>query len=879
MGSIRCPRPEDLLAQSGWMRELALSLLGDPAAADDVVQETWIAAIERPPLGDRPLEPWLARVVRNFAWKRRRREARRAAHEGDARPGEPVPGPEATAERLELQRTVLAAVEGIAEPFRTAVVERYLQGRSSADIARALGVPEGTVRWRLKRGLDEMRLRLDARFGQREAWSALLLPLVVSSNPAPVPAPEPASQPFARLPLEPGVLMIGASKIVLALTLGAAAVGYLLWRDGGVERSGKNEPALAAAAPIETPTPAREEPAPSPERAQQREAQTAAAVPAQNTAHETAAPAPESGAAPPQALVRMRFVDAQGAPWRDVELVSRDSDTVAATSGADGRAEIQSSGHEQDGEWLLELFTRRSGCATRLLRVAATAGRTTDLGDVLLEPGSRVEGRCLDTAGVGFAGAEVGLASENPFEEELRADRDDEDSDEDSSDEPSFDEGYVRRQGASGFERTWTTKSDADGAFALEGVAPGRWRLWAHAPGMRFGWTEPFEVVAGEDVFALEVRLPALLATDRITGIVLDPEGKPLASARLLSSYELPNESSSTTQHVGPDGRFDVVLRRDAIYAFVASDREHRYADAIVTDVAPGTRELELRLSARRPLEIAVHDREGQAIEGCRFVLGTRVAGAEVEDSAAPVPIEAGLYGLARPALPFRLEVEADGYLPARFEDLRPETVGARFEVVLAPAPRLRGRVLAEGRPVANASVTLHRAIAEGTHWRNGFVCLYEYREVSEDTSDAEGRFELTCADSGRVWVRAASQGWVTGDLGPLDPLSGREVEIELTPGGSIEGRVLLPNGADAAGIVVGIHHGDGRARTQRAGPEGRFRFDHLAPGRWQVMRAEAELDPSSTTTMTSSQRVEIEWSCTVEAGRTTRHDLDLSRP
>jgi hypothetical protein len=117
------------------------------------------------------------------------------------------------------------------------------------------------------------------------------------------------------------------------------------------------------------------------------------------------------------------------------------------------------------------------------------------------------------------------------------------------------------------------------------------------------------------------------------------------------------------------------------------------------------------------------------------------------------------------------------------------------------------------------------------------------------------------------------------GELGPLDPLAERELRVELTLGGAIEGRVLLPDGADGAGIVVGINHGDGHGRTLRAGLDGRFRFEHLAPGAWQVLRRENELDPNMISISTSDERPEIEWSCTVEAGRTTHHDLDLTRP
>src|SRR6185503_15504395 len=56
------------------------------------------------------------------------------------------------------------------EPLRTAVVLRYLRGLDSRAIGRLQGVPAGTVRWRLKRGLELLRVDLDRHFGERRAW-------------------------------------------------------------------------------------------------------------------------------------------------------------------------------------------------------------------------------------------------------------------------------------------------------------------------------------------------------------------------------------------------------------------------------------------------------------------------------------------------------------------------------------------------------------------------------------------------------------------------------------------------------------------------------------------------------------------------------------
>ena len=49
---------ETLLAHTGWMRSLALSLVRDPSSADDLVTDTLVAAIERQQVVDKSLGGW-----------------------------------------------------------------------------------------------------------------------------------------------------------------------------------------------------------------------------------------------------------------------------------------------------------------------------------------------------------------------------------------------------------------------------------------------------------------------------------------------------------------------------------------------------------------------------------------------------------------------------------------------------------------------------------------------------------------------------------------------------------------------------------------------------------------------------------------------------
>lgn len=174
------PGPIDvdaLLAQGEWVRRLARGLVRG-ADAGDVEQETWLAAVERPPAGVASERGWLARVAANAARRLARGERRRAGREALLEPRADVPSAEEVARQCELARELAGLVLELDEPYRSTLLLRFWRGLAPAEIARAQGVPSATVRSRLKRGLEGLRERLDATRGGRSAWSAALVALV-----------------------------------------------------------------------------------------------------------------------------------------------------------------------------------------------------------------------------------------------------------------------------------------------------------------------------------------------------------------------------------------------------------------------------------------------------------------------------------------------------------------------------------------------------------------------------------------------------------------------------------------------------------------------------------------------------------------------------
>src|SRR5215831_13554553 len=126
--------PEELLAEFEWVRRIACALVGREES-DEVVQQTYLQALSNPPATG-ALRRWLRVVVRNVVRRRARDEATRARHEHAAPAAPRELGPDETVARAELHRAVVDAVLALAEPYRRAVLLRFLEQQEIAEIAK-----------------------------------------------------------------------------------------------------------------------------------------------------------------------------------------------------------------------------------------------------------------------------------------------------------------------------------------------------------------------------------------------------------------------------------------------------------------------------------------------------------------------------------------------------------------------------------------------------------------------------------------------------------------------------------------------------------------------------------------------------------------------
>lgn len=163
------------------MFALARRLVRDDAEADDVVQTTWLTAMERGPRDAQALPAWLASVVRNAARQLARSESRRRAREGRVALPYDASVADDPVQKAESQRLVVGAVLELAEPYRTTVLLRYYEDLPPREIAERMECPVNTVRARLRRALGMLRSHLEERDGA--SWRTGLMPLCVGSVP------------------------------------------------------------------------------------------------------------------------------------------------------------------------------------------------------------------------------------------------------------------------------------------------------------------------------------------------------------------------------------------------------------------------------------------------------------------------------------------------------------------------------------------------------------------------------------------------------------------------------------------------------------------------------------------------------------------------
>ena len=176
MPSPKSIAPDALVKHHAVLLRLAQRMVRDRYAAEDVVQDAYVAALR----ADTPPRPraWLAGVVRNKAKELLRSRGRRKERHRRVARLEALASTADVAARTEGQRHLAAAISRLEEPGRSAIVLRYFDGISPSAIAERDGVSVRTIESRLRRARKRLAEMLDAVYAAQSArWELVLVPM------------------------------------------------------------------------------------------------------------------------------------------------------------------------------------------------------------------------------------------------------------------------------------------------------------------------------------------------------------------------------------------------------------------------------------------------------------------------------------------------------------------------------------------------------------------------------------------------------------------------------------------------------------------------------------------------------------------------------
>jgi RNA polymerase sigma-70 factor (ECF subfamily) len=148
---------------SDRLYHIILRLVQSPAAAEDLLQDTWMLVMRNLHKFDTayPLTPWLTQIAVNACrsyWRRERlRNLLKSAKVGErigrsqAEPASDVP------RDVEIKKLAQAALQSLSPLLREIVVLKFYSGLTYEEIAEALKIPAGTAKSRLNFALIKMR--------------------------------------------------------------------------------------------------------------------------------------------------------------------------------------------------------------------------------------------------------------------------------------------------------------------------------------------------------------------------------------------------------------------------------------------------------------------------------------------------------------------------------------------------------------------------------------------------------------------------------------------------------------------------------------------------------------------------------------------------
>ncbi|MEZ5989718.1 MAG: sigma-70 family RNA polymerase sigma factor [Planctomycetota bacterium] len=869
---------EHLLEHKDFVRRIARSLLFDENQVDDVVQQAWIAALRKGPSQPGALRSWLATVTRNLALNSRRGQGRRDNHERRVQPRELAPSAAEIAQREEMRRVVVEEVLRMPEPYRSTLVLRYLEELEPKEIARRTGDPASTVRVRLKRGLEQLRARLDARNGgDRRGWMLALVPFAATGAGVAAYAGQAG-------------LSLGA-KLSAAAVVVAAGTWWLL-QGFGASHADEITPVVPQDREVVH------------DAAADRDAGAGEEV---GDARTALVPEDDAGELPAAARAgfRGRLVDPAGEPVAHARLALLSGDVFRnfyarlTTSGSRGpnRVTDQSARSDEagrfafDGVWPRSFYVLAAGREDpreqrRILTTIPEPGQVVDLGDVVLSETVALEGRVVDADGHPVAGAWVwatafpGLAVDVAKAQHLDPD------------------GWLLQLLDDGRADPWSlelvpsatwdalplpwTRTDGEGRYRLALLPDEDWAVvasaWPFEP-----WFRPRLKLKPGKPKELDIELGH---GTTLQGHVVGDDGRPVPGAEVLVAPEpkldrVPVAFAGRIVTTDAEGRFRRAgLPRSG--GLIAAWRGGPAEPWQTRKLGSVHDEPELRLPARAGFELRVVGPGRRPAAAPELTLYPRDLGSEalLFGAVAPLDLDGHLRAGEQPGS-FVLEGLARARYTLLVGDEGAVTQRVLVDLATAPVPPVEVRLEAatpltvevfapDGRPVKGADVFSRRL--DQPDWLKGSMQLFhqfssDALPIHEGRTRGDGRLACTGLPAGKTWLTIRHP--LYGQVERLCHLPSAVEVFRFEDPCTVEGRVLAePAQLEAEPKMIHLwkvggddHEGmPAHPRLCKPDAEGRFRFTGVEPGQY-ILQVHPALDRCRTLEEVFDHFINLFWS------------------
>jgi len=573
MDDISDPQPDasdEFVVDEEHLKRLARRIVTDDAAADDVLQEAWLAALLQRPGKVKDVRRWLWTATRFESLRRARGERRRKRREEFAAPPEAIPGPDEIVARADSRRYLAQAVDDLGEPSSKIVRMRFVDGLTSREIAERLGASENTVKSQARRGLIVLRERLEKEYGfGRKLGLALVFAFDWDVSDLPVALASRAQADLERSP------WWTSPRTVLPTLTGLALLSLAIWAPRTISRT------AGASAPVAQPSrPEVSAPAPI-----ATDRMSVVSVPP--------APAPDPAASERFSGQAVLVVDETDLPVEGAEIlvaidsIGRDYE-VRAISDEYGRAVVPVDGSDlyplgaavADAR-LIGLLARAPG---RVASGVLLIPHVTDEA-VHLQVGGLdrvVYGRIIDSAGTPVPDVSIYVGS---F---------------DNTASPQDDGRWESRA-------TCSARSAADGTYRVTGISPGLHPVvakkddWAQASGRV---DVHFEHEASCDL--------SMLPGAVLRGQVFDQDGRPLAGAWVLE--DMMQKEFAAQSRTDEEGRYELLSLDPKPNRFFVQGANWTWDELLWTPKPGQERVFDFHLRTGRELSLRVVDSHGAPI-------------------------------------------------------------------------------------------------------------------------------------------------------------------------------------------------------------------------------------------------------------------------